>query len=178
MCIRDSQDSPFNYLMYHYEWAQGNQRTVIFAGRLKDSGKMVSATIDVDAGLKSLKTFDLNRRTHGVGYDWHPNGNDILVDGDGKADLLLMSAETGEVSHPFVNFPANVSVRDATFTPDGKHLIASFSAMPALKIHRKFVPPAKASQLKQQLEYSPGKIFKQYKTNKPKTPTPKMKHNA
>ena len=53
------------------------------------------------------------------------------MDGDGKADLLLMSAETGEVSHPFVNFPANVSVRDATFTPDGKHLIASFSAMPA-----------------------------------------------
>ena len=153
--VFEPQDSPFNYLMYHYEWAQGNQRTVIFAGRLKDSGKMVSATIDVDAGLKSLKTFDLNRRTHGVGYDWHPNGNDILVDGDGNADLLLMSAETGEVSHPFVNFPANVSVRDATFTPDGKHLIASFSAIPAWKIHRKFVPPAKASQL----EYSTRKIL-------------------
>ena len=89
--VFEPQDSPFNYLMYHYEWAQGNQRTVIFAGRLKDSGKMVSATIDVDAGLKSLKTFDLNRRTHGVGYDWHPNGNDILVDGDGNACLLYTS---------------------------------------------------------------------------------------
>ena len=108
---------------------------------------MASATIDVDSGLKSLKTFDLNRRIHGVGFDWHPNGNDILVDGDGNADLLLMSAETGEVSKPFVNFPANVSVRDATFTPDGKHLIASFSTMPAWQIHRKFVPPDKASQL-------------------------------
>ena len=94
-----------------------------------------------------------------VGYDWHPNGNDILVDGDGNADLLLMSAETGEVSKPFVNFPANVSVRDATFTPDGKHLIASFSTMPAWQIHRKFVPPDKASQLKQQLEYSTKKTL-------------------
>ena len=139
--VFEPQDSPFNYLSYHYEWALGNQRTVIFAGRLKDSGNMVSATIDVDAGLKSLKTFDLNRGIHGVGYDWHPNGNDVLVDGDGNADLLLMSAETGEVSNPFVNFPANVSVRDASFTPDGKHLIASFSAMPAWKIHRKSVPP-------------------------------------
>ena len=92
---------------------------------------MVSATIDVDAGLKSLKTFDLNRGIHGVGYDWHPNGNDVLVDGDGDEALLLLSTETGEVSNPFVNLPANVSVRDATFTPDGKHLIASFSAMPA-----------------------------------------------
>ena len=157
--VFEPQDSPFNDLMYHYEWALGNQRTVIFAGRLKDSRNMVSATIDVDAGLKSLKTFDLNRGIHGVGYDWHPNGNDVLVDGDGDEALLLLSTETGEVSNPFVNLPANVSVRDATFTPDGKHLIASFSAMPARKINRKFVPPAKASQLKQQLEYSTRKTL-------------------
>ena len=134
--VFEPQDSPFNYLSYHYEWALGNQRTVIFAGRLKDGGNMVSATIDVDVGLKSLRTFDLNRGTHGVGYDWHPNGNDVLVDGDGKTPLLLMSAETGEVSNPFVNFPANVSVRDATFTPDGEHLIASFSAMPDYELRR------------------------------------------
>ena len=134
--VFEPQDSPFKYLMYHYEWALGNQRTVIFAGRLKDSRNMVSATIDVDVGLKSLRTFDLNRGTHGVGYDWHPNGNDVLVDGDGKTPLLLMSAETGEVSNPFVNFPANVCVRDATFTPDGEHLIASFSAMPDYELRR------------------------------------------
>ena len=110
---------------------------VAFGGPLKTGNNLASATIDVDAGFRSLKILpeanDGTRIVHGLSFDWHPSGDSLLVTGvvEGRPFPVLLGTKDGVNPPKFSGIPKGVGVRDPAYTPDGKHLIASFHAIPS-----------------------------------------------
>ena len=131
-----SDQSPFSGLSYHFDWSKGKSRTVAIGGPLKDGNKAASAIMDVDAGFKSLRILpdarDGAQVLHGVSFDWHPNGDAVLVTGlvDGRPFPVVLDTTDNTNPAVFSGIPKNVGVRDPAYTPDGKHVIASFHSIP------------------------------------------------
>ena len=123
------EDSPFRSLGCHFNWAK-NKRMVAFSGIQKGTNYHVSATIDVDVGIDSLQLFDDPIVLHQFSYDFHPDGDSLLVtgqdDNDRTVPVSMAITDEGPVQI-LPNVPADVRVRDACYTPDGKHIIASMA---------------------------------------------------
>ena len=136
--VFSGQDSPFKKIGFHLEWAK-NKRSVAFAGIKKGQQQYVSATIDVDEGLDSLQLFDSPLVAHYLCYDYHPDGESLLVTGiDNGRPAPVSLALTDEAKTRFLpNVPANVVVRDTCYTPDGKHVIAALSGFKPINMPEK-----------------------------------------
>ena len=127
--VFSEKDSPFKKLGFHFEWAK-NKRSVAFAGIKKDGNQFVSATIDVDVGLDSLQLFDSPLVAHSLCYDYHPDGDSLLVTGieNGKPMPVSLGLTDNAKTQFIPNVPANIGVRDTCYTPDGKHIIAALGS--------------------------------------------------
>lgn len=131
--VFNHEESPFAYIEFQFDWAFGEKRVVAFSGVLNENNQRVSATIDVDVGLKSLKLFtgvEIGRERN---YSWHPNGQWLLItDSDyGRAAPMNLATTSSNVFLPELSgLPDDVRASDAAYTPDGKHLIMSLLALP------------------------------------------------
>lgn len=134
------EGSPFLEISYHFAWSKDG-RWLAMGGRLIEGlGEQApsSATVimDADVGPDSVvimqppangaRVFD------GLSLDWHPDGKSILSTGLLGEQLIPVALSTdGSVSEiTFPGIPDSVIVRDPAYSPDGKHLIASFGARP------------------------------------------------
>ena len=123
-------DSPFSALGFHFCWAK-NKRMVAFSGIQKGTNYHVSATIDVDIGLESLKLYDNPLVLHQFSYDFAPDGKSLLVTGsdkDGRTVPVSMAITDEGSTKVLLGVPADIRVRDACYTPDGKHIIAAMAS--------------------------------------------------
>lgn len=127
------QESPFTKLSFHFDWNKSGGRWVVFGGPLKDGGSG-TAIIDVDQGIDSLKMLESvdggPSVLHGLSYDWHPNGKQILMTGVVKGRPLPVSIATSDEKpqQSFDAVPESVIARDPVYTPDGQHIIVSLGA--------------------------------------------------
>ena len=125
------EKSPFKQLGFHFEWAK-DKRSVAFSGITKGTNQPVSATIDVDVGLDSLKLLKSPNVLHSLCYDFHPNGRTLLVTGNdnGRTVPVLLELTDKVATNILPDMPANVRVRDTCYTPDGNHIIAALGGLP------------------------------------------------
>ena len=118
-------ESPFSRLVHHFEWALQGRR-VAFGGSLK-GGSTATGVIDVDKGIDSLQIITDDRVGHGMTYDWHPDGERLLVMaqiGD-RVSPYFLSTNKDAPSSTITGIPLNAQCHDLCVHPDGKHLIAS-----------------------------------------------------
>ncbi len=133
--VFEPKESPFKQLSFHFDWAKGDKRLVAFGGQLK-AGSSASAIVNVDEGVDSIEIIvdaeqnDL-QMFHGTSMDWHPSSESILVTArQGRRTVLhLLPLDYEAETEQFDGLPDTVSVRDPIITPDGKHVIASLSAV-------------------------------------------------
>jgi len=73
---------------------------------------------------KSLKRLTSQGRFHFVA--WHPNGEQLLLaQSEADRNRLMLADKSGNIVKTLWESPANVVVSSPTWTPDGKHIIAS-----------------------------------------------------
>jgi Tol biopolymer transport system component len=135
--LLDPIETPFSELVHHFDWSPGDSRKIAFGGSLRNASGTASAIMNVDEGVSSLLLLtppaDGTRVIDGFSFDWHPDGNSIMVTGVLGNRLFPVSLSTTEqpsqVTYP--GFPASVMVRDPVYTPDGEHIIASLGSLNA-----------------------------------------------
>lgn len=134
------EGSPFQEISYHFAWSKSDRRLAI-GGRLiagLGEGAPSSATVimNADKGPDSvtimLPPANGARVFDGLSLDWHPDGKSILSTGmvDNRFVPVGLSTDGTASEITFPGIPDSVNVRDPAYSPDGKHLIASFGARP------------------------------------------------
>ena len=130
--VFSSQQSPFKSLVHHFDWCKTKERKVAFGGQLKRGGS-ASAIVNVDEGarFKLISDKETTQVAHGLSFDWHPDGLHLLVTGvqGGRTIPAWIGVSAEAEVMEFARFPDDVGARDPVVTPDGKHLIASLTAV-------------------------------------------------
>ncbi|EMI40611.1 carboxypeptidase regulatory-like domain-containing protein [Rhodopirellula sp. SWK7] len=128
------EESPFSSLHFHLNVSR-HGRLAVMNGTLHDGTKQM-AVVDIDQGISSLRM--LQMKFPHISNFFVPVGGVASFSADDAWIASVCRQDGLPVGHalaidgvrdprPFPNLPKNLRVLDPTFTPDGKHLIVSFS---------------------------------------------------